>query len=167
MANIQRSREGVNEMAIQFCRRDAPALLARAKNETAQSSNVRAANMGALPDDPGHFWRWLSNRTEGPICPDRYCFAPRLTYEDYLASLIAPTTSGKSTLPRLTVVHGQCVYLSEDPTSVTVTLADGPRLLPVAVLATGNEGPIAALPCDADPWAPAFVCRRQGRELIC
>ena len=100
---------------------------ARAKNETAQSSNVRAANMSALPDDPGHFWRWLSNRAEGPMCPDRYCFALRLTYEDYLASLIAPTTSGESTLPRLTVVHGQCVYLSEDPTSVTVTLADGPR----------------------------------------
>jgi uncharacterized NAD(P)/FAD-binding protein YdhS len=106
--------------------------------------------MSALPDDPGHFWRWLSNRAEGPMCPDRYCFAPRLTYEDYLASLIAPTTSGESTLPRLTVVHGQCVYLSEDPTSVAVTLADGPRLV-VAVLATGNEGRSPPFPATPIP----------------
>jgi uncharacterized NAD(P)/FAD-binding protein YdhS len=117
--------------------------------------NVRAANMSALPDDPEHFWRWLSNRAEGPMCPDHYCFVPRRTYGDYLASLIAPFTSGESTLPRLAVVHGQCVDLSEGPTNVTVTLADGSRHVgDVAVLATGNESPIATLPCDVDPWAP-------------
>jgi uncharacterized NAD(P)/FAD-binding protein YdhS len=49
--------------------------------------NVRAANMSALPDDPNHFWRWLSNRAEGPLCPDPYCFVPRRSYGDYLASL--------------------------------------------------------------------------------
>jgi len=117
--------------------------------------NVRAANMSALPDDPGHFWRWLSNRTEGPMCPDQYCFVTRRTYGDYLASLIARFTSGESTPPRLAVVHGQCVDLNEGPTNVTVTLADGSRHIgDVAVLATGNENPIATRPCDADPWAP-------------
>src|SRR5882757_4769341 len=117
--------------------------------------NVRAANMSALPDDPEHFWRWLSNRAEGPLCPDPYCFVPRRTYGDYLSSLTAPLTSSESEPPRLTVVHGQCVDLDEGPTSVTVTLADGSRHIgDVAVLATGNDSPVAKLPCDADPWAP-------------
>jgi uncharacterized NAD(P)/FAD-binding protein YdhS len=117
--------------------------------------NVRAANMSALPDDPEHFWRWLSNRAEGPLCPDPYCFVPRRTYGDYLASLTAPFTSNESTLPCLAIVHGQCVDLSEGPAGVDVTLADGSRHVgDVAVLATGNDSPIAKLPCDTDPWAP-------------
>jgi uncharacterized NAD(P)/FAD-binding protein YdhS len=80
---------------------------------------------------------------------------PRRTYGDYLSSLTAPLTSSESEPPRLTVVHGQCVDLDEGPTSVTVTLADGSRHIgDVAVLATGNDSPVAKLPCDADPWAP-------------
>ncbi len=111
--------------------------------------------MSALPDDPGHFWRWLSERSEGPLCPDPYCFVPRRAYGDYLASLIGPFTSSESGPPRLTIVHEQCVDLNEEPASVAVTLADGSRHVgDVAVLATGNESPIAKLPCDADPWLP-------------
>jgi uncharacterized NAD(P)/FAD-binding protein YdhS len=117
--------------------------------------NVRAANMSALPDDPEHFWRWLSDRAEGPPYPDPYCFVPRRTYGDYLASLTAPLTSGEDLPPRLCIVHGQCVDLSEGPAGIAVTLADGSRHTgDVAVLATGNDSPIAKLPCDADPWAP-------------
>ena len=117
--------------------------------------NVRAANMSALPDDPEHFWRWLSNRAEGPMCADPYCFVPRRIYGDYLASLTAPLTSTESTPPRLTIVQGQCIDLSEDTAGVVVTLDDGCRHVgDVAVLATGNDGPVAKLPCDADPWAP-------------
>jgi uncharacterized NAD(P)/FAD-binding protein YdhS len=117
--------------------------------------NVRAANMSALPDDPEHFWRWLSNRPEGPLCPDPYCFVPRRTYGDYLAGLTASLTSSGSALPRFTILHGQCVDLSEGAAGVVVTLADGARCVgDVAVLATGNDSPIAKLPCDTDPWAP-------------
>ena len=38
--------------------------------------NVRVANMSALPDEPDHFWRWLTSR-DGvpPPCPDPFCFA--------------------------------------------------------------------------------------------
>jgi uncharacterized NAD(P)/FAD-binding protein YdhS len=37
--------------------------------------NVRVANMSALPDEPDHFWRWLTSR-EGvpPPCPDPLLF---------------------------------------------------------------------------------------------
>jgi uncharacterized NAD(P)/FAD-binding protein YdhS len=117
--------------------------------------NVRAANMSALPDNPEHFWRWLSDRAEGPQCPDPYCFVPRRTYGDYLASLLGSLTSSEREPPRLSIVHGQCVDLNENASGVTVLLADGSRHVgDVAVLATGNESPVAKLPCDADPWAP-------------
>src|SRR5882724_3029332 len=51
--------------------------------------NVRVANMSALPDEPDHFWRWLTSR-DGvpPACPDPYCFVPRRIYGDYISSLL-------------------------------------------------------------------------------
>ena len=30
--------------------------------------NVRAANMSALPEDPDHFWRWLSSNCVFSVC---------------------------------------------------------------------------------------------------
>ncbi len=130
--------------------------------------NVRAANMSALPDDSEHFWRWLSNCAEGPLCPDPYCFVPRRTYGDYLASLTAPLTSSENALPRLTIVHGQCVDLGESAAGVAVTLAGGRcHVGDVAVLATGNDSPIAKLPCDVDPWElPSGAIDRDATVLI-
>jgi hypothetical protein len=130
--------------------------------------NVRAANMSALPDDPGHFWRWLSNSAEEPLCPDPYCFVPRRTYGDYLANLVAPFTSGVNTPARLTIVHGQCVDVSESPAGVIVTLADGSTHSgDLAVLATGNESPVAKFPCDADPWTlPSSTANKDATVLI-
>ena len=130
--------------------------------------NVRAANMSALPDDSDHFWRWLSNRAEGPLCPDPFCFVPRRAYGDYLASLTTPFTSSESGSPRLTIVHGQCVDVVEGPAGVTVTLADGSSHTgDVAVLATGNESPVAKCPCDVDPWAlPSTVVDKDTTVLI-
>src|SRR5580704_15771370 len=130
--------------------------------------NVRAANMSALPDDSDHFWRWLSNRAEGPLCPDPFCFVPRRAYGDYLASLTTPFTSSESGSPRLTIVHGQCADVVEGPAGVTVTLADGSSHTgDVAVLATGNESPVAKFPCDVDPWAlPSTVVDKDTTVLI-
>ncbi len=50
--------------------------------------NVRAANMSAFPDDPGHFWNWLNARREAlgglPTCPDPFRFVPRQVYGNYI-----------------------------------------------------------------------------------
>jgi uncharacterized NAD(P)/FAD-binding protein YdhS len=115
--------------------------------------NVRVANMSALPDEPDHFWRWLTSR-EGvpPPCPDPYCFVPRRIYGDYMASLL--TMSKGRSWHRLSVVQGTCVDVSEAQSEVTVRLDDGRHYVgDIAVLATGHD----VRSCSAgyaDPWVP-------------
>jgi len=113
--------------------------------------NVRVANMSALPDEPDHFWRWLTSR-EGvpPPCPDPYCFVPRRIYGDYIADLLM-TSKGRST-HRLSIVQGTCVDVSEGPGEVTVRLEDGRFYVgDIAVLATGHDVRSCS-PGYADPW---------------
>jgi uncharacterized NAD(P)/FAD-binding protein YdhS len=121
--------------------------------------NVRAANMSAFPDQPDHFWKWLSTREDkigAPwhVSPDPFCFAPRKVYGDYIASLIAPLTSDRK--GRLSVIRGECVSISENNSEVSVTLADGSQQHgDVAVLAIGFD---TTAPHRAsyyvDPWIP-------------
>ena len=117
--------------------------------------NVRAANMSALPDEPDHFWRWLSKcGSDAPLCSDPYCFVARRIYGDYIASLIEPFMSNGPASRDLSIVQGQCVGVSENPADVTVTLGDGRRYVgDVAILATGHDTTKSSLTCYADPWA--------------
>jgi uncharacterized NAD(P)/FAD-binding protein YdhS len=113
--------------------------------------NVRVANMSALPDEPDHFWRWLTSR-DGvpPPCPDPFCFVPRGIYGDYIADLLM-TSKGRST-HRLSIVQGTCVDVSEEPGEVTVRLDDGRFYIgDIAVLATGHDVRSCS-PGYADPW---------------
>ena len=113
--------------------------------------NVRVANMSAIPDEPDHFWRWLTSR-EGvpPPCPDPYCFVPRRIYGDYIASLLS-SSKGRS-LHRLTIVQGTCVDVGEESSVVVVRLEDSRCYVgDLAVLATGHDIRTCA-PGYADPW---------------
>lgn len=117
--------------------------------------NVRASNMSAFPDDPGHFSRWLAARALD-IGPDG--FAPRRLYGDYLADLTAPLfLEGQ-----LRRVRGEAVALRADAAGLEVLCRGGERgdgergrAVPVrgdaVVVATGNEGP--SLP--PEPWRHA------------
>ena len=70
--------------------------------------NVRVANMSALPDEPDHFWRWLSMRgSDAPLCADPYCFVSRRIYGDYIASLIEPLMSNGRATHHLSIVQGE------------------------------------------------------------
>lgn len=118
--------------------------------------NVRAENMSALPDDPGHFVRWLEQHHAGLSG-----FVPRLVYGDYLDALLQETVERSN--GRLRIVHGEARDIVPHGGHVHVTLANGHVLTAdSAVLAPGNLAPHtpnglepAALPPGtyvADPW---------------
>jgi uncharacterized NAD(P)/FAD-binding protein YdhS len=75
--------------------------------------NVRAANMSARPEEPDHFWRWLSAH-DANRCADRYCFVPRRVYGDYVASLIRPLVSRGDEADGLRILNSECVSVSEN-----------------------------------------------------
>lgn len=120
--------------------------------------NVRAGNMSAMPDDPGHFVRWLEHRALG----DRTTFVPRRVYGAYLADLLAEARAANP--GRLTLVEGEAVGLDRAEAGWRLALADGRSLAAdTAVLALGNLPPHtpagldpAALPPGTylpDPWS--------------
>jgi uncharacterized NAD(P)/FAD-binding protein YdhS len=134
--------------------------------------NVRAANMSALPEDPDHFWRWLSAQdTCG--CADRYCFVPRGVYGDYIAGLIRPLVARGDDADGLRIVNSECVAIRENADGVVAELAGGAELAgDIVILATGHDArkntrkiPAA---CYADPWSPPSTAdiRKDGVVLI-
>jgi len=120
--------------------------------------NVRAANMSALPDDPGHFVRWLGERGEAGATS----FVPRTTYGTYLRELLEQARAAAP--DRLTLVEDEVIALDEGTRGVSARLKGGTMLLgDAAVLAVGNLPPhdppgldAEALPRGSycpDPWA--------------
>ncbi|MEH6719514.1 MAG: FAD/NAD(P)-binding protein [Aurantimonas endophytica] len=102
--------------------------------------NTRAGGMSAFPDDPDHFWRWLTESGHAARlgCADRFCFVPRPVYREYLTSLVAPWMDDG----RLRVIQGDCVDLVAFKGGVSATLADGrTEIAGLVVLATGHAVP--------------------------
>lgn len=116
--------------------------------------NVRVANMSALPDQPDHFWRWLTSRdSDMTLCPDPYCFVPRRVYGDYISSLLKQQISGR-TEEHLSIVQGTCVEIAEHHTDLFVTINDGRRFTAdFVVLATGHDTRTGHQGY-TDPWTP-------------
>lgn len=121
--------------------------------------NVRAGNMSALPDDPGHFARWLERRG---VADAASAFASRVTYGEYLREMLDAAIAGSG--GRLAVRYGEVVDATETRGGLTLALSDGETIgADAAVLAVGNLPPHdppgladGALPDDlykGDPWA--------------
>jgi uncharacterized NAD(P)/FAD-binding protein YdhS len=118
--------------------------------------NVRASNMSAFADAPGHFWNWVTaNDLHSALhCSDALCFVPREIYGRYLGSLLQDHCERCPPHQALRVVRGECTALRPTRHGVEVRLADGSiHSADIAVLATGNEAPPNAYgACGASPW---------------
>jgi uncharacterized NAD(P)/FAD-binding protein YdhS len=130
--------------------------------------NVRVANMSALPEDPDHFWRWLSARNTCR-CADRYCFVPRRVYGDYIASLIGPLVSRGDDTDGLRILNSECIAVRENADGVVAQLAGEAELEgDFAILATGHDLRTISATCYTDPWTPPSTAgiRKDGSVLI-
>lgn len=128
--------------------------------------NVRAANMSALPDRPGHFADWLKARQAGQDAS----FATRRTYGVYLRGLLEE--AARDAGARLRLIESEAVDIALTPDAATVCLASGERVeADIAVIAPGNLPPhdlppFAGLSHPAyvdDPWA-ARLSEGLGRQ---
>lgn len=108
--------------------------------------NVRAANMSAFPDDPGHFAHWLADHGQAPDA-----FVSRQLYGRYLAELLAAVQPRD----RFHVVRDEAVDLAARRGSVQVTLRSGAVIFAdSAALALGNLPPHAPPGIDAERLPP-------------
>ncbi|ACJ01391.1 FAD/NAD(P)-binding protein [Rhodospirillum centenum] len=122
--------------------------------------NVRAGNMSAFPDRPGHFLAWMAEKGPGPVGPGD--FVPRGVYGAYLQSLLREAATTASAVGRLMLVNDEAVGV-EPGSRPRLRLGMGRDFrIDALVIATGNPRPEAPTVSDsglyasdlyvADPW---------------
>lgn len=122
--------------------------------------NVRAANMSAFPDDPGHLVRWLEARGVEHAATS---FVPRRVYGEYLREMLDEALARYP--DRLRLVRGEVEDVTFDAEGATLQLSDGTLRADAAVLAVGNLPPhdppgldpatLSAERYKGDPWDPS------------
>jgi uncharacterized NAD(P)/FAD-binding protein YdhS len=117
--------------------------------------NVRAGRMSAVPGDAGHFARWLRLH-HGDDRFDEHSFAPRTTYGDYLASVLATSIPAAHAAVRFQWIDDEAADLAVEDERVRVWLRQGgqPLVADHAVLAVGDVSSRAEPPPPhlTNPW---------------
>jgi uncharacterized NAD(P)/FAD-binding protein YdhS len=124
--------------------------------------NVRAANMGAFADDPGHFLRWVQDGdARAPESSEitAQSFAPRALYGAYLDAVLQETAAAASSNLRLNRLIDEVVSLRPDGEYAEIRCGSGRRLRArQVVLALGNFPPGDPLLQDTTFYAsPRYV----------
>ena len=138
--------------------------------------NVRASNMSAFPEEPGHFLEWL--RLCAPPGTEQRGFASRQVFGAYLQALLRASVEKDGATGHLVIVPDEAVALVGTGTRLTLRLALGNCLeVDKVVLATGNLPPHEPPGLDealvtsgvyiGDPWLPdAFATLRPNDDVL-
>lgn len=98
--------------------------------------NVRAGNMSAFPDQPGHFSDWLERHHVGTA----QTFATRQIYGEYLLALLEDARRASS--DRMEIILGRAIDMRVDTAQCQLTLESGAKVdADMVVLAPGNLPP--------------------------
>lgn len=155
-------------LAVNLVRHDGPAAtifergplpgrgLAYATASRVHLLNVRAANMSALPDDPGHFEQWARQN----CAADRSSFVARADYGRYLDALFEAAAAEAP--HRIALERDEVLAISRDRDGFRLKLGSGATAAARrVVLATGNLAARTPQRIDAaalgdryaaDPW---------------
>lgn len=143
-------QEDVEVLLIERDRRRMGAGIAYSSFDSAHLLNVRAGNMSAFPDRPGHFCDWLAARGLG--CDQ--AFVSRATYGNYLRETLAAAMEKYGR--RLQLVDDEVLDIEERGGKVTLGLVNGGLIeADKAVLAIGNLPPhdhVAVAGAGLTPW---------------
>lgn len=121
--------------------------------------NVRAGNMSAFADQPGHFVEWLARCRVGSDAT----FATRRDYGAYLAGILDDMRHSAG--ERLTIVADEVTELLLSDREAVAHLASGRNLTgDVVILAPGNLPP-HDLPAFARLSAPAYIGDPWSRDI--
>jgi len=145
LRNLASTRPGAKLALLERRARPGPGV-AYGACDTVHLLNVPAGRMGAFPEDPGAFHRWLESREPGRHAPGD--FVSRALYGRYLLELAAAAlrdaTACGQTPP--TLVRGAVVHLERLPTRVELVLASGATCVSKAVILAPG------LPSARAPW---------------
>ena len=112
--------------------------------------NVPAARMGAFPEDPGAFHRWLQSRRPGAFGPDD--FAPRSLFGEYLLEAVSEALSPAG--ERIALVRDAVVHVDRLPSRIELLLASGRSTVADAVIVAPGMPPARAPWNSVDHGAP-------------
>lgn len=136
--------------------------LAYATGNASHVLNVRASNMSAFPEQPGHFVDWLSANREllpGGDAIDGNTFVPRGVYGSYIQSLIGEALKGEDHSATLSLIPDEAVGIARRDDGYAIELQSGrPLKVDACVLALGNQPPASNLAgYFGNPWDPEAV----------
>lgn len=118
--------------------------LAYSTKSPAHLLNVRAGTLGAFPEDPNGFLRWLqlsrAAAGKGPLDPAG--FRPRSEYAAYLESMAEPLLRQSVQREPLKAISAEATAVRRGPKGWTVELSSEERInASHVILATGNAAP--------------------------
>jgi uncharacterized NAD(P)/FAD-binding protein YdhS len=129
--------------------------VAYARSERSLLLNVRAGNMSAFPEDPGHFVRWLVKRELADEAQAPLMFASRTDYGAYLGDVLCEARTASQA--EFALVRDSARGLEADRELVVVT-EQGKRLpADRVVLAMGNLRPCCPSSLRAFEKHPRFI----------